>query len=481
MKKDAVKNRNWLNVAEYGLLAGAGVGSLATVASQQILYAIAPMSGLFVLNLVNRQRLAALTEEKAQAFVVQLDQHVTDELAHLQKQVQVLPNFLDLTSLRKAILTTQQEQIQGIATEITQLRQSRDQAEWHVIQHDVRRLRENYGSLTESVGSITSQLHRLQSGPQTEVLEQAIAQLKSDVSHINSALQTVSDEQSQLSSRGFQDQINHLNRRINKLPTPVDATALQQEVDALVKMMGDVPSRRELARLTMQIEQISQDNSAIEQSVTPLKLATAILKKQLDTLASRLSIATSDLEIAHPLAESTADLKMTTIALEARLSQLSLAATPHLHAEVQTLVTNQVGALQQQLATLQHLTQTLEQQQRHLRAVVADVANGVPPNRDTIALQLDTAALHHEVQALSARVEWTEASQTELHTHLTAAIQEQLQRVLPQLPEISAATDYELLFDLKPQQIQMQDVPTQDGASISLHWPLHWLLRWPLH
>lgn len=453
-----MKQWNWLNLAEYGLLAGAGVGSVATAASQQILYTLAPMSGLFVLNLLNRQRLAEAAQAKSQASVIQLDQHVTDELAQLQQQVQVLPNFLDLASLRKSMLSSQQEQLNSIAAEIAQLRQEQSKSPWQATQQEVLRLREQYGSITDSVGTIAQQLKHLQTTTQTvahtEAIEQAIAHLKSEVSHLSSALRTISDDQVQHSSRNFQDQINHLHRRLNKLPTPVDTTVLQQEVEALVKMMGEVPSRRELARLTMQVEQLSQNHRGLEQSVNPLKLATTILKKQLDTLSSRLMVAPSDAALSSAEAAILDDLKLSTIALETRLGELSLANSPELLSEIQSLVTRHLDPLQQQVTEMQHLTQTLGQQQQTLQATVDRTAPGLPVHLDTVAQHLDAAALHNELRALSARLEWTESNQSDLQQRVEQAIQDPSD--LSGSSDLLGTTDYELVFDVQPQDINAE-------------------------
>jgi tetratricopeptide (TPR) repeat protein len=462
-----VKNRNWLNLAEYGLLAGAGVGSLATAASQQILYTLAPMSGLFVLNLMNRRRLAEFAQEKATASVVQLDQRITDEMAHMQKQVQALPSFLELASLRKAILNTQQDRLNGLEEHLTQLRQEMTKPEWRAMQQEVQRLRDSSTSVVASVEAVTAQLKRLETaaqadGDRTTALEQALAQSQMELSHLGTTLQTVSDSASH--TRALQEQIDHLHRRLNQLPTPIDATALRQDVDALVKLMGDVPSRRELARLAMQLEQLSQDNMVLEQSVAPLKLATSILKKQLDTVTHRLQLAGADLpgaDLAGVLPTDTLpgeDLRVAVSALEARLSQLSLtAASPDLQAEVQSLVITNLGPLQRQVAAIQQMAEALDQQQRHLRDVVTDVVQGVPQGVDAATLHLDTAALHNELRALAARLASAETQQAEWHDHMGAAIHDtvqaqvdtQLTELLPQLATMLPVADYELLFDLK--------------------------------
>ena len=52
-----MKKHRWLDFTEYALLLGAGAGTVASVATQQMVLASAPLSLLAALGLVNRQRL----------------------------------------------------------------------------------------------------------------------------------------------------------------------------------------------------------------------------------------------------------------------------------------------------------------------------------------------------------------------------------------------------------------------------------------
>jgi tetratricopeptide (TPR) repeat protein len=441
-----VKNRNWLNITEYLLLFGTGVSSVvAALVFQQILLTAAPMSLLFLLNLINRRRIEESAQENTAASISELDQKLSTDIAALQQQAQVLPNFLDLASLRKSVLSKNEEGLNGLAQEIAQLKREVAKPDMRLLRQDIRQLQEQYSGVAESLSSITNQLNRLSTTSRVDSLEGTIAQLKSELSQLQANLQNLSNEQRTSNSRVFQDQINHLNRRLNNLPTPFDASSLKQDMDALVKMMGDMVSRRELARLMAQIEKLNQQNESVEKSVTPLKVATAILKKQLDTLNNRVSareqMADQVLETAllHPQSSVIDGLKHTITSLEQRLNQLPASSDlSNLRLEMQGMVSAQLGQLQQQLTSMQQFSQTLDRQQKTLR----DWVNRLPQT-------LDTSALQNEVKYLAARVEWAENNATDVQTQIEAVVKNQLGEVTQQLQASYPTPQYELVFDVK--------------------------------
>ena len=283
-----MKNRNWLSIAEYVLLIGSGVGSLATLVAPQVLLAAAPMSALFLLNLIARRRLAEAAEENTAVAVSRLDQKVSGDVTALQQQIQALPSFLDLASLRKALLHHNQEALAPLFHELEQLKQELSKPDWQGLRQDVQQLQEQYGSLADSVASVTGYLNRLSTTSRVESLEETVKQLTTEITQFRGNLATIADEQKSLNGRGMQEQIDQLNRRLNKLPAPFDAASVRQDVDSLLKVVGELASRRDLARLEVQLNKLHQQNEFLEQSVTPLKMATSILRKQLDTVATKL-------------------------------------------------------------------------------------------------------------------------------------------------------------------------------------------------
>ena len=446
-----MKNRNWLNLSEYALLVGAGIGSLASVASQQILFTAAPVSALLLVNLVNRRRLEEATLTHTDASVRQLDQKLSEDLSALRQQIQVLPNFLDLASLRKSVLHETAAGAADLAQDVTQIKRELAKPEWRLLAQEVQQLQADYTNLADSVNQVTAYLGRLCTIDRVDDLGSALTQVKTELSNLRGNLQTLGEEQRNNNPRVMQDQINHINRRLNNLPTPFDASALKQDVDSLVKMLGEVVSRREMARLMTQIEQISQQQEVLDQTVTPVKMATTILKKQLDTITAKLNMneqgfgSILETGLLQPDPSIVEGLKATIGALEHRLNQLPIATDlTHLRLDMQSLVTNQMGQLQQQLSGVQQFTQTLEHQQKTLR----DWVNRLPQ-------VLDSSALESQVKYLSARVEWAESNAVDVEAQVDAAVKTHLEDIVQQL-QPSEPPAYELVFDVKGHQPQGQ-------------------------
>lgn len=434
-----MKNRNWLNVAEYFLLAGSGVGTLATILSQQLLFTAAPVSLLFLLNLVNRQRLDEAVQTTATASVAQLDRKVSGEFVSLQKQVQALPSFLDLASLRKSVNNSHQEAIGQTAQEIELLKRELEKPEWRGLNQNVRQMREQYVDLADSVSSITTQLNRLSDSTRVDGLEAAIDQLKTELAQLRVGLTSVSDEQKQHNFRGLQEQMHQINRRLNQLPQPFDASSLKQDIDSLIKAMGDAASRRELSRLVGQVEQLAQQNSSIEQSVAPIRLATTILKKQLDTIATQVQTQPDPSGAAASAnAQVLQEIQATVAALEQGVGQLHLPSDLGPKSELAGTVASQLGALQQQLQGVQQMTQTLDRQQKDLRDWVSHLPQ-----------ILDSTALQTQVKVLAARVEWAENMGQDVQQRVEAAVTAQLKSVMQQLEANRPVPQYELVFDVQ--------------------------------
>lgn len=391
------------------MLAGSGVGTVATAASQQALYAIAPLSALFVLNLLNHRRLEQAAQETTEMAVSQLDQKIATSLTALQQQVQALPSPLHLATLRKDLQTKNQDTFNELFQHIQHLQQEFTQSDWRSLSQEMAHLREQYASLAGSLAGVRESLSRLSTFNKLESIEGELGHLKTELSHLQINLQTLGSESKLSYQRELQDQINHINRRLNKLPAPFDASALRQDMGALVKAIGEMASRRDLSRLEAQLEKLSQQNEEVEGAVLPLKVVTSILKKQVDTINSRVGGLEGILDATGGMAAgvnaaAVEALQVTVGSLEQRLQQLPQTTDiSQLRAELQTLVADHLGRFQAQLDTVQQQTQDLDHQHRALR----DWVYRLPQ-------LMDTSALHGEVKYLANRVEWAESHLSEL-------------------------------------------------------------------
>lgn len=431
--------KNWLNVLEYLLLVGSGVGSFATVASQQILYTTAPMSVLLLLNLVNRSRFDQQLEDQQNNAVAQLDQKVSADLTTLRQQIQALPSVLDLATLQKSMQANQQAAISELSQGLNLLKRELTKADWRTLRQESKQLQEQHKLLAESVANLSETLNQLGAANRLNTLEEDLAYVKADLHELRQTLQALGETQKMSHYRALQDQINQINRRLNKLPPSFDPTTLKQDMASLIKVVGDLASRRDLAQVKADMHRLLYQGEVLEQSIAPLKVATNILRKQMDSVASKV-LDNAD----TPNSDALTALKATIDTLESRLDQLSTQADPKtLQTEIQTIVVAHTKQLQQQMAVAQQHNQALDRQQKALR----DWVNRLPQ-------MLDSTALQSEVKYLAARVEWAETSvndlQSDVQAQIDSAIELRLDDLVQQLPLNPSMPEYELVFDLAP-------------------------------
>ncbi|MCT7949664.1 hypothetical protein NG798_07685 [Ancylothrix sp. C2] len=127
-------NLDWLQIAEYLSISGSLIGSVASLASQQVIYAAVPLSLSLTLNLFNRQRTENLTRTSLTAAVTHLDQKLSSinsivnervfelktDIAQLNEQAQKIQANQDLESLTSSLLNLQQK-CSGLEQSITSL------------------------------------------------------------------------------------------------------------------------------------------------------------------------------------------------------------------------------------------------------------------------------------------------------------------------------------------------------------------------
>lgn len=402
-EQPAVKNRHWLNLAESIMLVGSGVGSVVTAASQQLLYTAAPVSALLLLNVLNHRRLEQETQSEIDGAIAQLDEKLSGTVHLMQQQIQGLPSALHLAKLRKDIQGKNQALYSDLSGSISQLQQEITKPEWRSLKQEMAELQQQQAVLDNSLAGVRESLERLPPPKQPTNWQPDIEQLKAEFTQLRSTLQQMDTQQKLGNYRILQDQISHLNRRLNHLPAPFDANALKQEVEALIKMVGEMATRRDLSRLEVQINKVAQQNSGMEQAIAPLKLATTILKKQLDVTTAKVVNVEVSQQASPDISATLTTLQTTIHTLEQRLNQLTTDDFIQLKTELQGELTIQLDQVQQQLGGLHQRSQDLEQQQQRLRDSIYRLPH-----------LLDTSALQNEVKYLATRVEWAENSVTNL-------------------------------------------------------------------
>ncbi|MBW4524829.1 MAG: tetratricopeptide repeat protein [Phormidium tanganyikae FI6-MK23] len=409
-----MKNAKWLSLVEYLVLIGSGAGSIASIASQQLAFTAAPVSCLLLLNLVNRRRLDKETLKAANTNIAHLDRRLSDEIKGLDQQVRTLPSFVDLASVRKTIQQRHDNEIAQLQHSVSHRLSAIENRDFDQLEQELSYLKTKYSQLSESLATVSQYLGRLATNHRVEGAENTIGQLRTEVAQLHSKITDVATSQKQVIPRVMQDEIHQIHRRLNSLPQPFDATALKQEVDGLVKVVGDLVPRRDMAKLMAEVEKIRQQHQTLEQTVAPLRSVNTIMRKQMDTLSSWVATG-------HP-ASPTVDiekLQTTVTQLEERLNTVSSGANlAELHTEMQTMLNGHLDHLQAQFNSVQHYTQNLDRQQKHLTEWMGRLPE-----------MLDASALQTQIKYLTSRLEVTENQLAELVTP-------------------AAKSEYELMFDL---------------------------------
>ncbi len=282
-----VKNRNFWELGENILLFGAGVGSVASVVAQQAFYAAAPLSFLFLLNLINRRRFEQVTHRSMTATISKIDQQLSNEIQALRQQVASMPDHTQLAGTSSKLSQRQDEGIAKLRREVLQQLKAFEEKHLSSVGQSIEGIQKQQAQATEAINGLSGYLHRLAPVGRVDAIESNMSHLKTEFNQLQSTLQNLLNEPKP-NLNALQDQINHINRRLNNLPPPFDPTALKQDIDAIIKLAGDLVPKREMSRLIYEIETVQQQLKAFEQMLTPLRLGATVFKKQLDTVMARL-------------------------------------------------------------------------------------------------------------------------------------------------------------------------------------------------
>jgi tetratricopeptide (TPR) repeat protein len=433
-----MKNSNWLDVTEYLLLVGSGVGSLAAIASQQVAFTAAPLSLLMAVNLANRRRLEGAMQTETETAINQLDRRLTKQVVTLDQQVQELPSYSDLKGLRQQLQDNQTTAIAEIGQAVSRRLAALESCDLGQMQYDLSELRSEQAQFNQSLAIATAHLNRLATTQRVDEAEGTIAQLKLEVNHLRKIISEIPKTPKLQSTRALQDQIDHLNRRLNHLPQPSNTNTLKQEMDGVLKLMGDLVSRRELAKMMTEMEKIRQQQQTMEHTVAPMKAVNTIMRKQLDTLATW--VRPPETADGSPLVEgaAVAELRQAIAALESQLQNLPQDLVGHV-TQVQSdlqAMTSHLEDLQTQINEVEQQTQTLDRQQKTLGEWVSRLPQ-----------LLDSSALQGQIKHLTARMGLSEAHLADLQHQVMALVEGNVNHL-----STESAADYQLVFDLQATQ-----------------------------
>ena len=435
-----MKNEKWLDVTEYALLAGSGLGSIASIATQQIAYTAAPVSFLMMLNMINRQRLDQNVLKQSQEQITQVDIRVNRQLEVIDRRIQGLPTFWDLASLRKTLMQKNRANLNRLHSQLDQRISAIEVQDISGIKTDMNDMQMQQSRILESIDRITGTFQRSVSIEQLRETDGSLKQLQGRVNNMQTGLDDISRTYKPSTLRMLQGQIDYINRRFNAMPNPIDTASLKQDLEGMMQLVSELVPRREIRRLIEELEQFRHRVNHVDEAIVPLRVTTKILRQQVTTLTSFIrnnkDVASHKQSINSDMAEKFAALTETVIQLQQQLDEKENNATNddliQLQTQLESLIETRLTPLKGELDGIQALTQTLEQQQQHLHGWM----NRLPE-------MLDFSALRNQMKFLGDRLDQQDIYLEDLGSQVVAIADGQ-----------GDSVPYELIFDLQPGDVE---------------------------
>lgn len=450
-----MKKYSWLNALENVSLVGLGAGSVASLLLNQVFYTTTPLSLLVVLGLLNRRRMAQMSEQR-DATLAEADQYLALKVERMQQQVASLPKPETINRLNRSLLFKNQEVSEKLHSEITTLRQSVQQRFTAIeqqglgaVRQEVRQVVERCNHLMTTVDQMGTDLSDLSGQMRAEGIQKTVDQLKQDVAALQANLESFT-YQTKPNLSILQEHITRLDRQFSKLPPPVDVGSLKQEVAELIKIVADLVPRRDLSSLVSEIKTLHAQQEALKQSVVAIETAALNFRRTFNELPK-----------AKDATEPDDTNSINSRAVDAELAEHHTAltllgsASSSVYPELQELATNYLGNLRVQLSTIHEFTTSLAQQQKQLR----DQLNQLPQTLDVIALQ-------RQLSELSQRLPVSEGAIESFKVRVQEVLHQELQYINQQLQMVAATPHSELVFDFYPADAVPPDVSTPSSRAI---------------
>ncbi|WP_017304680.1 WD40 repeat domain-containing protein [Spirulina subsalsa] len=249
-----MSKRHWLEITEYVGIVASLSGTVAAVATQQAIYAAAPLTVTLGLNTLNRQRLAAqvarllpletqlveLTQQQGQLVesTAQIEPRITGQLEELQQLLLAIQAKFEPITTQYHQLETQ---YQALETQAQGFSQSSEE-KWGVIQQvldgvvgELPALREQFNSVWDELRPLREQLPSLQEKQRelamtlTEVSQQTsqrVAAIQGELSPLQGEVKTLA--QQQISSQFVRDQLTPIQEKLTQLNDQWEAITHRQ-------------------------------------------------------------------------------------------------------------------------------------------------------------------------------------------------------------------------------------------------------------
>ncbi|MBE9033423.1 hypothetical protein IQ266_27205 [filamentous cyanobacterium LEGE 11480] len=422
-----MKKSNWLDIAEYSLLAGSGVGAVIAIVSKQLAFTATPVSLLLLVNLLNRRRVDQEIEARSQESITLVEHRLSKQVEAIDRRVQGLPTFWDLASLRKTVLQKNRLVSTQIHQELSHRLTELEKEDSPELVAQINHLKEQQARMQTVLTAAERNLAHIVSHDRMREAEDELQTMRSQMGKVQDAINKFTRTMNPSAIKTIQGQIDHLNRRITSLPNPVDTERLQQEMKEVLKSINDMASRRETTRMLDEIVQIRTQQERLDQKVAPIYLIAKGMRRQVATLEGVMRDHNMFQGGVEPIeAASITELKEAIATIEQRIQHLPAEVDlVQLRGEVFSRLDSKTDTLHQEIQGVQQSAHNLTQQQQMMEGWIKRLPEF-----------LDFSSLRNQMKYLGDRLDSHEVRLDE-----TSASIEQLQPG-------SKNAKYELLFDL---------------------------------
>ena len=300
IRQNPVKKHSWLDWTEYALLLGSGAGTVASVATQQVLLAAAPLSLLAALGLIDRRQLQTKLSQ-SQSVMLSVNSKLDERLKDLHEQLEDLPTHEQLSAVRQSVIAQNQQDILSLSQifeytrdKLTSQIEERDIPELQELRQYLVKLQEQYTALCIDLKDIKSRCQQLSDMSRLEATEGMIAKLKAELMQLQVRSEKLGVE-TKNNYTGFNHQLEYLKQQIQQLTTDERQLLLKEEVQELVKTVSEMVSRDEFLELSTRFQELRVDKLMAQDKVTAFNTVQMAAEHRLKRLEQQLGQVTNSI------------------------------------------------------------------------------------------------------------------------------------------------------------------------------------------
>ncbi|MBE9141195.1 hypothetical protein IQ254_29015, partial [Nodosilinea sp. LEGE 07088] len=379
-------DNHWLTRAERALIVGSGVSAVASVATQNIALASAPLTVLAAVGLLNRSRVEQQLED-AQEKLARQHRQTGHRLTNLTKQVTAMPSPEALTNFQRAVMERNNhsfmrfsKQIKGLKAHVDGQLGAMQPPDLSGLHRQIDHLQVQHSDTQTALQNVTAYMQRLATTPRVETAEAKLSQVKTDLMQTRVSLENLRAE-TRILVTNLQDTVGQLDRRWLELSQTSTPAQLRTELGDVMKALNNLVPQSEFRQLVDHVKALNRQQTNLEQALTKIPVGTI----------SGLPTAPSQSSIAN-LEKLTAQIQQ----LQRQMSRQETAG--HTQEQVQQVVSQYLGQIKAQVAQLEGVTRSLSERQQQLTSQWSDGSS-------------DEAVSRTALIQLAQRVQQTETNQ----------------------------------------------------------------------